>query len=54
MRRHGSGQLLDVVHDREELPLCADLLLTAERESSHALVLDVDEDRFDRSHAPTV
>ena len=48
------SHLLDVVDHCEELPLCAHLALTAEREAPHPFVLDVGKDWFDSAHAAAV
>lgn len=45
------GNLLDVVHQGEELPLGIDLALAAQREPPHPLVLEVGEHRLDDGDA---
>jgi hypothetical protein len=48
------GNLLDVVHQGEQLPLGIDLSFAAQREASHALVLEIGEHRFDDGDALVV
>ena len=48
-------QLLDVMDEAEELPLCIDLLLTSEREAIEPLVVpDIAEHRFNRGKTLSV
>ena len=41
------GDLLDVVYQREQLPLCIDFGFAAQGEAPQPLVLEVGEHRFD-------
>jgi hypothetical protein len=48
------GDLLDVVHQREQLPLRAHLAFPAQREAAHPLVLNICKRRHNRGDAAAV
>jgi len=47
-------QLLYVVYQGKQLPLCIHLVSGSERESSQVVIVQIAEDRFDDAEAPAV
>ena len=47
-------QLLYVVHQGKQLPLCVHLVSGSELESSQVVIVEITEDRFDDPKAPAV